>query len=162
VARLEKFYQMLQDMHFNKKAALIGMSYGGLFSLRWAAEHPETVGAIYLDAPVCNAADPGEEAADRVEAISQNFGLSVEELKTSPLNPLNNLKFFADYQIPLYIATGEDDLLVKVATNINLAEEKLKQYGVKYEIVRRPVWGHHPHGFDDVSALLEFHQKSRM
>ena len=47
VKKLEQFSDMLQKMHFHKKAALIGMSYGGLFSLRWAAEHPETVGAIY-------------------------------------------------------------------------------------------------------------------
>ena len=162
VAVMGRFHDWLVSRGLSAKANLIGMSWGGFFSLRYAGTYPERIAAVYLDAPVCNAADPGEEAADRVEAISQNFGLSVEELKTSPLNPLNNLKFFADYQIPLYIATGEDDLLVKVATNINLAEEKLKQYGVKYEIVRRPVWGHHPHGFDDVSALLEFHQKSRM
>ena len=96
-----------------------------------------------------------------MEAISSNYGLTVEELRTSPLNPLNNLQFFADYNIPLFIATGEDDLLVKVATNINLVEEELKRMSVAYKIIRRPVWGHHPHGFDDVSEVLEFHMKSR-
>ncbi len=48
----KKFYDLLQSLGFNSKAALIGMSYGGLFSLRWAEEYPETVGAVYLDAPV--------------------------------------------------------------------------------------------------------------
>ena len=81
-------------------------------------------------------------------------GLSVE---TNPLAEVHD-----DLLKRIRVWHQEDDFLVKVATNINLAEEKLKQYGVKYEIVRRPVWGHHPHGFDDVSALLEFHQKSRM
>ena len=64
---LEKFYALLQSLHFNSKSALIGMSYGGLFSLRWAAEHPETVGAIYLDAPVCTLSF----AADRHEGNTQ-------------------------------------------------------------------------------------------
>lgn len=161
VAVMGRFHDWLVSRGLSAKANLIGMSWGGFISLRYAGTFPERIAAIYLDAPVCNAADPGAEAADRLEAISSNYGLTVEELKKSPLNPLNKLQFFADYNIPLFIATGEDDLLVKVATNINLVEEELKRMNVAYKIIRRPVWGHHPHGFDDVSEVLEFHMKSR-
>ncbi|MBQ9775919.1 MAG: alpha/beta fold hydrolase [Lentisphaeria bacterium] len=161
VAVMGRFHDFLVSRGLSAKANMIGMSWGGFISLRYSSTYPERIAAIYLDAPVCNAADPGAEAADRVEAISEQYGLSVEELKTSLLNPLNNLKFLADYKIPLYIATGEDDTLVKVSSNINLVEEELKRMGVAYEIVRRQVWGHHPHGFDDVSEVLKFHQNSR-
>ena len=138
------------------------MSWGGFISLRYSGTYPERIAAIYLDAPVCNAADPEACAADRVKDISGQFGLSVEELKTSPLNPLNNLKFLVEYNIPLFIATGEDDLVVKVDTNINLVVAELERLGKNYTIVRRPCWGHHPHGFDDVMPLLKFHNDSRV
>ena len=162
VAIMGRFHDWLVSRGLSAKANLIGMSWGGFFSLRYSAAYPERIAAIYLDAPVCNAVDPNPEAADRAAEISELYGISVEELKTSPLNPINNLKFLDDYKIPLYIATGEDDMLVKVASNINLVEAELKRMGVAYEIVRRAVWGHHPHGFDDVSEILKFHQNSRV
>jgi pimeloyl-ACP methyl ester carboxylesterase len=162
VAVMGRFHDWLVSRGLSKKANLIGMSWGGFISLRYSGTYPERIAAIYLDAPVCNAADPEACAADRVKDICGQFGLSVEELKTSPLNPLNNLKFLVEYNIPLFIATGEDDLVVKVDTNINLVVAELERLGKNYTIVRRPLWGHHPHGFDDVMPLLKFHNDSRV
>jgi len=161
VAIMGRFHDWLVSRGLSAKANLIGMSWGGYISLRYAGTFPERIAAIYLDAPVCNSADPGSEAADRVKAICECYNMSVEELKTSSLNPLNNLQFIADHKIPLFIAVGEDDLLVKPVTNINLVEAELQRMQVEYKIIRREAWGHHPHGFDDVSELLEFHQASR-
>ncbi|MBO4630338.1 MAG: alpha/beta hydrolase, partial [Lentisphaeria bacterium] len=56
VAVMYDFYQWLQERHFSAKGALIGMSLGGLYSFRFAAEHPECVACIYADAPVCDLA----------------------------------------------------------------------------------------------------------
>ena len=155
---MRKFHDFLVSCGLAEKVNLIGMSWGGYFSLRYATAYPEKIRAIYLDAPVCNAADPDESAAERVADISKMYNLSIDELKKSELNPLNRIKVLADYQIPLFIATGEDDQVVKVATNINLVEAELKKYNIPYTIIRRPGWGHHPHGFDDRSKLVEFHE----
>jgi pimeloyl-ACP methyl ester carboxylesterase len=51
----EVFYSFLTDTEgLNKKAALYGVSRGGLFVYRWAKNHPGTVACIYNDTPVCD------------------------------------------------------------------------------------------------------------
>ncbi len=151
------FQDMMVSMGLAPKANLIGMSWGGYFSLRYAEENPQRIAAIYLDAPVCNAADPHPSAAERVAEIAACYGLTVEQLKTSPLNPLNRLEVLVNAKIPMLCATGETDQSVDVNTNINLVEARMKELGYILPIVRRPYWGHHPHGFDDPAPLLKFH-----
>ena len=169
VKKLEKFYDLLQSMHFDKKAALIGMSYGGLFSLRWAAEHPETVGAIYLDAPVCSLSFTAErvvdaslpslktflegETAKHYKAYNVN---TPEELRNHPKSPLNNYQPIAEAQIPiLAIRSGQDQSVIP-ETNIDIFTERLKQAGGNIQVIRRDLYGHHPHGLDDPTPLTGF------
>ena len=169
VKKLEKFYDLLQSMHFDKKAALIGMSYGGLFSLRWAAEHPETVGAIYLDAPVCSLSFTAErvvdaslpslktflegETAKHFKAYNVN---TPEELRNHPKSPLNNYQPIAEAKIPiLAIRSGQDQSVIP-ETNIDIFAERLKQAGGNIQVIRRDLYGHHPHGLDDPTPLTGF------
>lgn len=169
VKKLEKFYSMLQKMHFHKKAALIGMSYGGLFSLRWAAEHPETVGAIYLDAPVCSLSFTAERVVSASHASLKEFlqgetakhykAYNVntpEELKNHPKSPLNNYLPIAEAQIPiLAIRSGQDQSVIP-ETNIDIFAERLTQAGGNIQVIRRDLYGHHPHGLDDPTPLTGF------
>ena len=169
VKKLEKFYAMLQGMHFHKKAALIGMSYGGLFSLRWAAEHPETVGAMYLDAPVCSFAFTADrinekaspEIIDFVKRESAKhfaaYNVSdVDGLRNHPKNPLNNYLPIAKAEIPMLVIRSGQDLSVIPETNIDVLEEKIKSAGGNIEVIRRDLYGHHPHGMDDPTPLTSF------
>ena len=153
---MKRFHEFLVSRNLAEKVNLIGMSWGGYFSLRYATTYPEKVRALYLDAPVCNSADWDSSADERVADISKMYKMSIKELKESKLNPLNCVEKLKN--IPLFIATGEDDLVVKVATNINLLEAELKRYEIPYTIVRRPAWGHHPHGFDNRTELIKFHE----
>ena len=105
--------------------------------------------------------------------------MTVDEIRQSPLNPLNNVQPLVDAHIPIYAVTGEDDQVVSVWHNFNRLEERLKAAkpdltvelrdawapspGLTYAdltIVRRDAWGHHPHGFDAeyISDLALFHQ----
>ena len=52
---MDPFYRHLtQDRGLSRRAVLEGFSRGGLFSLNWAARHPDEVACIYNDAPVCD------------------------------------------------------------------------------------------------------------
>ncbi len=159
VAAMKRFRNFLVSLGVAEKVNLIGMSWGGFFSLRYAETFPEDVAAIYLDAPVCNAADPDAFAQEsRCGTMRKQFGLTDEEFKTSKLNPINNLKPIADYNIPVLAVTGEADQVVCVETNINIVAARLHEFGAPLEIIRRPMWGHHPHGMDDTSRIVKFHQ----
>ena len=166
---VEKFEDMLQKLHFNKKAALIGMSYGGLFSWRWTAEHPETVGAMYLDAPVCTLAFCNDyENRNIPQTIAQfrrgqlekhikAYGVSdADGLKTHPKDPLNNYQPIAKAKIPTLVIRNGQDMSVVPETNIDIMEKLIREAGGDIEIIDRPLYGHHPHGMDDPTPLTGF------
>lgn len=154
IKKVEAFYAMLRSLHFHPKAALIGMSYGGLFSLRWAQEHPETVGAIYLDAPVTDLAFARMESESEINAAA--YGVKPEELSAHPLSPNNNLQAIADAKIPILCLRSGQDQTVIPQSNSDLFAERLLAAGGKIQVVNRALNGHHPHGLDDPTALADF------
>ena len=167
VAVLEKFYQMLMDLGFCPKTVMTGMSYGGLFSFRWAAEHPETVAAIYADAPVCDlgfGCHNGEFAAPELcrhftaeaEKRAAAYGVKVEVLSSHPLSPNNNFQPIADAKIPIFCIRSGQDQSVIPCQNIDVFSKRLKEAGGVIEILDRPLYGHHPHGLDDPQPLVDF------
>lgn len=161
---LEKFYQMLMELGFYPQAALIGMSYGGLFSFRWAAEHPETVAAIYADAPVCDLGFGTHRCADSLREIftqeaakrAAAYNTTVEKLSAHPLSPLNNYQHIAEAKIPIFCIRSGQDQSVIPEENIDIFAERLKAAGGNIEILDRPLYGHHPHGLDDPAPLVDF------
>jgi len=165
---LEKFYALLQNLGFHPQGALIGMSYGGLCSLRWAQEHPETVGAIYLDAPVCDLGftcsreneclndDMRKFMTHEAQAISVAYGVPPEKLHEHPLSPLNNYHRIAEDKVPILCIRSGQDQSVNPVTNIDILEKRLKEAGGDIQIVRRDLYGHHPHGLDDPQPLVDF------
>ena len=168
VAALEKFYRMLRGLGFHPKTVLTGMSYGGLFSLRWAAEHPETVAAIYLDAPVCTldfrltallrTLSPEQDEASRKDAvrIAKLFRTTVKGLAGHPLAPVNNVLPIAKAKIPIFCIRSGQDMSVDPRCNIDVFAERLQAAGGRIEVMRRDFYGHHPHGLPDPSRLADF------
>ena len=155
VGIMGRFHEKLVSMGLSPKVNLIGMSWGGLFSLRYAETFPERVCGIYLDAPVCDASENTPASADRFEAIKEQYGLSGEELAVSPLNPINNVGVITG--IPVMAVVGQADQSVDVTTNFDVFEKRFLAAGGKLSVTRRQYWGHHPHGLDDPRPILDFH-----
>ena len=168
IKKLETFYAMLQKMGFHRKAALTGMSYGGLFAFRWAAEHPETVAVIYADAPVCDLGFMHNR--DKYNAktqwldyyrkesrrVADAYRTDVEKLSLHPLSPNNNFLPIAKAGIPILCIRSGQDLTVPPESNIDIFAERLRKAGGRIEIIRRDLFGHHPHGLDDPQMLVDF------
>ena len=161
VAVMGRFHDFLVSMGLSEKANLIGMSWGGFFSLRYAQTFPERIAAIYLDAPVCDAADASPVAQERLKVILENYKLTREEMAVSKLNPLNNVEVLVKAGIPLMAAVGETDLSVDIDLNFNILEKRIIELGGSIHTIRRDYWGHHPHGLDETEPLLAFHCKAR-
>ena len=117
---------------------------------------------MYLDAPVCNAADPACADGERTKSILENCKMSFEEMTKSKLNPLNNVEALVNARIPMMAAIGETDQSVNNDTNFNILEKRIIELGGSIKTIRRNYWGHHPHGFDDTEELLAFHCNARM
>lgn len=151
---LESFYAMLVKLGFNPNAMLMGLSMGGLYSYRFAMENPEKVAVIYGDAPVCDLRNYPETSREKVYAA---YGFkSKDDPAISVLNPLEHLDVLAKAKIPLIHVVGLADEVVIPAQHTDLLEKRYRALGGEIKILRRPYVGHHPHGYDDPSQVVDF------
>ena len=152
---LDAFYQYLtSERKFAPRAALMGLSMGGLYSYRFATEFPERVAVIYGDAPVCDLELYPVHSREKVYAA---YGCSTrDEVKTLDLNPINHLDRLTAAKIPVIHVVGLADEVVIPAEHTNVLEIRYRELGGKIKVLRRPYVGHHPHGYDDPAQVVDF------
>ena len=156
IQRMYDFYNFLRTMDFAEKGAFIGMSFGGLFSLRMLAKHPEIGACVYLDAPVCDLNFHEFTGTDRAP-MAHAYGLEdVNKLKDHPLSPVNNYMPLVKAKIPVLLLLPLADNVVNPETNGALLAQRYAAAGGPVTVVRRNAWGHHPHGMDKPLELVKF------
>lgn len=150
-AAFQKF--LVDELGFAPKANLVGMSWGGFFSTRYAAAYPQNVRKIYLDAPLLNfdgfptsAAAIGPWAAN----APKDGGWSA-----CPEMPVNLAHALGKTGIPILLLYGGQDATVPPAKNCELFVPRFKAAGGKITVEKRGLFGHHPHGVDpDKTATI--------
>ena len=163
--RVSRAFQkfLVEELGFAQKANLVGMSWGGFFSTRYAAAFPECVGKIYLDAPLMNfdgfakvGGTPTENAA-RIGPWA-NMPPADGNWSTDSRMPVKMADRLAKAGIPILLLYGGQDATVPPAKNCELFAEKFKAAGGKIDIRRRGLYGHHPHGEDPnkTSSIVSF------
>ena len=165
--RVSRAFQkfLVEELGFAPKANLIGMSWGGFFSTRYAATFPECVGKIYLDAPLMNFsgfAEAGSSMTPTEAAAKIGPWASMPPTdgnwNVDPLMPVNMADRLAKAGIPILLLYGGQDATVPPSKNCELFAEKFKAAGGKIEIKKRNLYGHHPHGEDPdkTSSIVSF------
>ena len=147
---------LVKELGFAPRANLIGLSWGGFFSVRYASTYPENVAKIYLDAPLMNF-DHFPHVAGGVPTAW--FGATpAEGWTTSPEMPINRAEPIAKAGIPILLAYGGEDQTVPPKYNCELFVPRFKEVGGKIEVWKRGLFGHHPHGFDpaETGAVIKF------
>lgn len=142
-AEFQKF--LVEDLGFAPKANLIGMSWGGFFSTRYAAAHPQNVAKIYYDAPLMNFGGFGKGSKGNIGPWAD---LGVTDWNSDPRMPVNLAEPIAKAGIPALLLYGGQDATVNPALNCELFVPRFKAAGGKIDVVRRYAFGHHPHGVD--------------
>jgi len=163
VAKLDAFRDELVRRGLAPRAALVGLSRGGLYAHRYAAEHPEKVAVIYDDAAVCDFKSwPGGKGKGRGSpkdwaACLEAYGFADD---TAALawrgNPVDTLPTLAAAGIALVQVVGDTDDVVPPAENADLVIDRYKKLGGTIEVFRKPDCGHHPHGLDDPGPVVAF------
>lgn len=159
----DAFYRELTARGLARKAALIGISRGGLYAYNWAARNPDKVACIYGDAPVCDFKSwPGGKGrgkgspADWV-ALIKDYGFAGEaEALAYTHNPVDELGRLASAGIPLLHVVGDADDVVPVAENTAVVEQRYRVLGGKMIVIHKDGVGHHPHGLDDPTPVVDF------
>jgi len=159
----EKLHGLLAKAGLGGKIVLIGMSRGGLYCYNWAARHPETVAAIYGDAPVCDFKSwPGGKGRSSTtkgdwEALLKAYGFKDEaEALAYKKNPVDNLAPLAKAGIPIIHVVGQADTDVPVQENTDIIETRYKELGGTIQVIRKAGVGHHPHSLPNPEPIVDF------
>lgn len=160
------YRELTRRYGFNNKPALVGLSRGGLYCYNWAAANPDKVSSIYGDAPVCDfkswpgGKGKGKGSAGDWKLVLERFHFkNEEEALASKQNPVDNLEQLAKNKVPLLHVFGDTDDVVPWDENTGVIAERYKQLRGEIELIRKPGVGHHPHGLEDSTPIIEFIRK---
>ncbi len=159
VKRAKAFYDFVTaQLGFAQKANLIGMSWGGFYSVRFASTYPECIGKMYLDNPVLNFGGFNPMGWKNV-ATAWGYTKPGENWRDRPSMPVNRAKPLADAKVPILFMYGDVDPVVPPADNALLFIPRFKEAGGNIQVIVRPGCKHHPHGFvdkKDWSRVVDF------
>jgi pimeloyl-ACP methyl ester carboxylesterase len=161
--RWEAFYRLLTEEHgLARRPVLLGMSRGGLYVYAWASTHPDTVGLIYGDAPVCDVKSwPGGKgrapgSAKDWQLFLQVFQMTEDQALAWRGNPIDVLEPIARARIPILHMVGDADDVVPVEENTNVLKARYEALGGRIEVIVKKGVGHHPHGLEDPTPIVDY------
>jgi len=149
------------------KCLPVGMSCGGMIAVKFAAKYPMYVSALYLDAPVMNLLScpaglgiSGDEFTDEfMEEFVSATGMSMSELICYREHPMDKMHVLLENNIPVILVYGESDDVVPYIENGKLLENYYKQNDGTIITIGKKDCGHHPHGLEDNTPIIEFAKK---
>lgn len=148
--------ELLKRYNLQEKPVLFGFSRGGLYAFNYALYYPEYVDKIYLDAPVLNLKSwPPKDSKEYFEMLSE-YKLNAESYNNFRFSPIDNLEEFSKNNIPLLVVAGLVDSVVPVSENCGILVEYYKKCNVPFTYLVKENCGHHPHGLDDFTPILDF------
>ncbi|MBS0205196.1 MAG: alpha/beta hydrolase [Planctomycetes bacterium] len=160
----DAFYQFLTAKHgFSAKPVLEGLSRGGLYVYNWGAAHPDQVGVIIGDNPVCDfkswpgGKGKGPGSAGDWKKLIVDYGFADEAAALAyDKNPIDNLAPLAKAKVPLLHICGDADEVVPYPENTVLLKQRYEKLGGTIHVIVKPGLKHHPHGLDDPAPAVEF------
>lgn len=166
VAHWNQVYDVLTKRHgLGPKAALVGVSRGGLYCYNWASQNPDKVACIYGDAPVCDVRSwpmgKGQGVGSDAEVARLLVAYNVkteDELFKVLLNPIDLLKPLAAAGVPLLHVYGDADEVVPWDENTKVIADRYRALGGEIILIGKPGIGH-VHGLDDSTPIIDFIEK---
>lgn len=161
----EAFCKFLcQEFHLSEKCLPVGMSCGGMHAVYFTAKYPERVAALYLDAPVLNLlscpAGVGLAGDDLYPEFVEHTGMTTSDLINYRNHPIDNVEAIVIHKIPVFLVAGDSDTVVPYIENGKILYTYIKERGGDVQEIIKPGCGHHPHGLDDNTPLIEFALKN--
>ena len=155
---------LVAEFGLSAKCVPVGMSCGGLIGSKFAAKYPECVSALYLDAPVMNLLScPAGLGVHGGGSFMQEFvdatGMDLPKLICYREHPIDKMHLLLQNNIPIILVYGDADVVVSYTENGALLEKYYKENGGVIEVYGKAGCGHHPHGLEDNTPIIEFVEK---
>ncbi len=139
-----------------------GMSAGGMQALRFAQEYPELVAVMYVDAPAVNMLSQcglGRNTVTKEKTTREMYefyNLDAESLVAFRRSPIDFMDKLTDNDIPIVLVYGDADEAVIWEESGKWLVEHYKAKGGNMKTILKPGCGHHPHGLEDPTPIIEF------
>lgn len=164
VERMGRFQAYVTEQFgLAERAALLGLSRGGLYAFNYAATYPERVSMLYLDAPALDIRSwPGGLGAGIGAAREWAECLAVYGLDertaagATGISPLDRIEAAAKARIPILLVSGDADIVVPYAENGALLAQRYSRLGGPIQTIVKPGVGHHPHSLPDPTPIVAF------
>lgn len=157
IAIFDAFYRYLHsEAGLAEKVVLEGFSRGGLYAFNFAASYPERIAALYLDAPALDLRSWPGYRKSRWAEVASNYGLTVAELETAKVSPLDRIEPVLRAGIPIIGVSGDEDTIVPYEENLALLATRYREGGGLIDIILKPGGGHHPHGLETPAPIVDF------
>lgn len=167
IARWDRFYSLLQKAGLSKKAAMEGMSRGGVYVFNWAAVHPNRVACVYVDNPVLDLKSwPGglgkvpPEEKELMQLKADYHLTTPEQLRQFSGSPLNKVPQIVQGRYPILILCADEDEAVPPEENTEAFEREVKRLHGDITVIHKPGFKHHPHSLRDPSPIVDFMLKA--
>ena len=129
--RVSRAFQqfLVEELGFAPKARLVGMSWGGFFSIRYTAAFPDCVARIYLDAPLLTFDGGFGATAEAPLGAASEIGpwaaMPPEngDWLADPRMPVNMAEIVAKSGIPILLLYGGQDQTVLPDNHTGAPEE---------------------------------------
>ncbi|MBR5543566.1 MAG: alpha/beta hydrolase [Oscillospiraceae bacterium] len=146
-----------------KKCVIVGMSCGGMQGIYFAAKYPQYVSCLYLDAPVVNLlscpAGMGRATSWLMKEFVKMKKMDVIDLMGYREHPLDFVPQLVKNNIPTLLIAGDADFIVPYDENGKYVNDAYVKAGATIETIIKPDCGHHPHGLEDPTPIIEFVKK---
>lgn len=167
VTLMAEFIRFVSEkLNVNSKFILVGLSCGGLQAVRLAQMYPELVSVMYLDAPVLNILSMAGLGECRHESLAgmwrelvATYGFSRSTIVNFRNSPIDHLETLIEHQIPVIMLYGNSDDIVIYEENGKVLENFYKDNGGSIKVICRSMGGHHPHGLEDPTPIIDFIEK---
>jgi len=152
-ARFVRF--VAEKYGLQQKVVPVGMSCGGLIATKFAAKYPELVSCLYIDAPLLDLRTDGNEPST-LELLKVLGYANISELDNYFEMPIHKIPLLVENKIPVIMVVGDSDIIVPYECNGALLEKAYREAGLEIEVYSKPGCGHHPHGLEDCTPILNF------
>ena len=146
--RFQKF--LVAELGLEERCCLVGMSWGGFYSVRYASIHPECVKAMYLDAPLLDFSTLHSFRRGVFRQLAK-FYPQVTAGYVGADDPMQSVapvraETIARAKIPVLIIYGAKDTVVPAESNSLRFADAFEKAGGHLKLWRDNLRGHHPHG----------------